>query len=73
MITAGVEAIAALVYGAGSAYENCTYTYTLGHQNAAKQQAYLHRLRLLLYPPEPGIYWERTGGKTHRLTIVRTP
>jgi hypothetical protein len=26
---------------------------------------------LLTIPPPPGVYWQRTGGKTHRVTIVR--
>lgn len=83
MIDTGLGAIASLITGA-LGIQNREWVYTPACSNAAysnanitgQQQAYLQWLcssNPYVKPPDPGIYWERTGGKTHRLTIVRTP
>ncbi len=63
----------------GQAVAQAHYMLGLAAQNAAcntQNMAYMQNLTSIAYPVrklEPGIFWTKTGGKTHRVVIRREP
>ena len=45
--------------------------FTAMHARNLKRGAILQAQQMLFPSCSAGIYWQRTGGKTHRVTIVR--